>query len=1835
MAPCSGPVPSKNALRALRSLAFGTPGLVVGAVGGVCALAGIQYEIQGKIRLAQDMVDTKRTLAALTSGRGKDRPPVTTPITTLIPPEAPPAYKLKAVQVQPQQRAPKPHVPRGNRTTLPRSSDDRVHRSATSAKSWRRAYASDQENSQAERIRRATIKTMKPNSYSVYGRDSQSLDLAPRSKTDIDTVSGRAEGLPVPTDRARPQADLLQPNATVSDIFTSSFIAISHEQSSNDLLATPNALSPNLAPRPQASRPGSVSSREDNMDPALYTSWLEAHSLKVDGFRGWLKTLRSLRVLESNTASVEQSILEIARMRGDGLIAKQILSTIDKRVQDTQKDQAGLLPPQGRVDGQELSSVSRLPAFHLFDLPPPSTGLETFSRLSHALSDVDYDRYIQLSTNIASRQSRLERDMALASNMEELISAGTAADLNLAELLFHTFFKSLQASSTSRRIPTPAIRLAASLLGDGHSERAAELLFPYGSEDLVSLKDASRETKARMLYGSAHDFLAWYGSREAQDVDKLDQATRQTLKAATARGINLANLPVGYLLAPVMRSLCARGHEERAHKLLKDIEHEYGIAFSDTLDARAKLIIGYANFNRLVPLKKMLDECHAKGVSRHHPAWYSRLFQQVFQRHLRCNPLTESYEFLVHAMAYWGLMPTQSVSSVLLSECLRHERYDLIREYVQAVRELYSFIDLGTGTSLLAWRFGRVWKEMQASCEQIFKGCQALAYCATDDPFGSFLRDVVEEASRLNISTRLSALLQASGQCTNVQKVLQLSFPEIIEWARALVSGPHTQSTMSEAREELLVQLGALNKLNRLLGGHHTAEQPEHHPHRNASLMKRPSARGERDDGGYGLRIFQTPNILPDRDSLWKYLAMHYAHRQRKGLPANHDLLRHVCQELSRLQRSSEAAELLAAVHESPYASDAKGTPFNEDVLQAWLDVATALDSPLVATKVLWALLDAGPDVILSTPLLLQAEHACRRILDQVIAKRQGRNPSSFQADAAYLQPALRRRYQRQWGIKSNEERLMWKRYKSWDETTVDVPVDGEYECHKIQARRLIWALSTQFRFIFANAPHQGAPGFGMLPVFASCAPFYRWVTRRWTLGAGDVEQAPADEVALVDDVLDELVARECGGDWGRVVGVMGFSQGARIAARCLVIDFGVSRSDRIQHQRRSGGPKFKMADLPYRGKSGEDFSRKDDNDDEDEELDETQYKSVKDAVLFAIEVSPSMLKKPATATSKKADTSSPLLAALRCAFQFMQQRIISSPKDLIGVLLYGTEETKFYDADEDARGGWSFPNCYLLTDLDVPDADDVRRLKDLVEDESAESEAEVFKPSDTPVQMHTVLFCANQIFQQRAANFASRRLFIVTDNDNPPGDNKVLRNQATVRAKDLYDLGVIIELFPISSPEHEFDQDLFYNDIVYKATPSDPDAVIYNPSSVVDVDQKLKAGGSADGITLLSSLLTSVASKITPKRALFSSTPLEIAPGLRISVKGYLLYKHQQPARSSYIWLEGETPKIVKGERQQLVEAADDTREVTKAEIRRAYVFGGAQILFTDAEMKELRNWGEPIIKVVGFKPIKCLPLWANIKNSTFLYPSEEDYVGSTRVYSALYQKLSKSSIFGVCWFVPRRNAVPVMAALVPTLPALEVEDRPNPAGTSSTGAPQGLHVIPLPFADDIRQNPPSGQAEPVRAPDSLVDAMRPIVQQLTLPKGVYNPSRYPNPSLQWHYRILQALALDEELPAQPEDKTLPKYKQIDRRVSSEAITWGKELESSYKAFIAENPDAASVGSKRVAPTTNRGKAATAAAGGQAVAQLKEFCTAKKLSVSGNKAALVERIEQWFEDNS
>ncbi|KAK1140698.1 ATP-dependent DNA helicase II subunit 1 [Aspergillus melleus] len=646
--------------------------------------------------------------------------------------------------------------------------------------------------------------------------------------------------------------------------------------------------------------------------------------------------------------------------------------------------------------------------------------------------------------------------------------------------------------------------------------------------------------------------------------------------------------------------------------------------------------------------------------------------------------------------------------------------------------------------------------------------------------------------------------------------------------------------------------------------------------------------------------------------------------------------------------------------------------------------------------------------------------------------------------------------------------------------------------------------------------------------------------------------------------------------------------------------------------------------------------SREDEQLEEEEEIDETGYKSVKDAVLFAIEVSDSMLTRRSSPDPKKFQEESPTTAALKCAYHLMQQRIISNPHDMMGVLLYGTRASKFYDEDENSRGDLSYPHCYLFTDLDIPSAREVKELRALAEDEG--KAREILVPGEERVSMANVLFCANQIFTSKAPNFLSRRLFIVTDNDNPHGDNKSLRSAATVRAKDLYDLGVTIELFPISQPDHEFDGSKFYDDIIYKSSPNDPEAPTY-----LQTDSKTLTANS-DGIALLNTLLSSINSRSVPRRAHFSNMPLEIGPDFKISVSGYLLFRRQESARNSYVWLGGEKPQIVKGTTTQIAE--DTARTIEKWEIKKAYKFGGDQVSFTPEEQKALRDFGEPVIRIVGFKPLSALPFWANVKHPYFIYPSEEDFVGSTRVFSALHQSLLRNKKMALVWFIPRKNAGPVLGAM------LAGEEKLDEAGVQKF--PPGMWIIPLPFADDVRQNPETSLNV---APEPLIDQMRMVVQQLQLPKASYEPLKYPNPSLQWHYRILQALALDEDLPEKPEDKTIPKYRQIDKRAGDYVLSWADELEKQYAQIAPSGPKSTLV--KRSA----KDRASDSADGGGhapkkvktenssegiesdvrlhyqkgtlsklTVAILKDFLTSHGRSAAGKKADLVDRVEEYLE---
>lgn len=92
----------------------------------------------------------------------------------------------------------------------------------------------------------------------------------------------------------------------------------------------------------------------------------------------------------------------------------------------------------------------------------------------------------------------------------------------------------------------------------------------------------------------------------------------------------------------------------------------------------------------------------------------------------------------------------------------------------------------------------------------------------------------------------------------------------------------------------------------------------------------------------------------------------------------------------------------------------------------------------------------------------------------------------------------------------------------------------------KIQTRRLQWALRSTFKFVFVDGPFPSGPGPGVLPVFAGCEPYHSW------LKPGS--PTPEQDQRRVRQVLSKVIKD----DGGEFVGLLGFSQGARLTSGLL-----------------------------------------------------------------------------------------------------------------------------------------------------------------------------------------------------------------------------------------------------------------------------------------------------------------------------------------------------------------------------------------------------------------------------------------------------------------------------------------------------------------------------------------------------------------------------------------------------------------------------------------------------------------------------------------------------------
>lgn len=635
-------------------------------------------------------------------------------------------------------------------------------------------------------------------------------------------------------------------------------------------------------------------------------------------------------------------------------------------------------------------------------------------------------------------------------------------------------------------------------------------------------------------------------------------------------------------------------------------------------------------------------------------------------------------------------------------------------------------------------------------------------------------------------------------------------------------------------------------------------------------------------------------------------------------------------------------------------------------------------------------------------------------------------------------------------------------------------------------------------------------------------------------------------------------------------------------------------------------------------------------DDDQEEIQDASWFEGKRDVILFCIDCSDSMQKSHDDPAYEDVQTSH-LLEALDAALQIQKRKAIVGPADSVGILLFNT--TKAHDGSE--PGPEMKPSTFLLQPIETINAPRIKELMHILEDARSDPKylRSQFPPSKVQVPLGDVFTSCNWAIRDGAPKTAIKRVFLITNQDNPhPEDSGVqLSTSARTTLVDLTQAGVTIEPFFISSEDQPFNVSKFYSSTLL------PDTFAEGESGTSILPHSIS-------ITRIGELLEQMRFKEVPKRALFS-IPFHLAEGFTIGVKGYGLVTEQKkgPYRQFYDrgdHLEHVSVKAtyIDEERQVLPEKSEifygaisgdsaskgNEGEGTEPdELGIRMVEPGECPFYTADEVRTFRTLGlEPGIYLLGFKNHSELLFEDNIKHSTFVYPDEDIYSGSRRTFCALLKSMVKKAKIGLVLTLFRRSSTPSFCAMLPQRENVDENE------------PGGFHLIPLPFADDIRSAPIE---EALRASNYLVEAAESWISKLSLKKDSgYPVDSNPNPALGYHNLQLESAAFREEFdPETFEDPTLPNYKALHKRAGTLLQTWRDLVDSDESSNVIVT----AVGSKRkmeigIDEVEIRSMYESGKLSKLVVEQLKAFLRHKGENVSGKKGDLVERVAKWLDEH-
>lgn len=614
-------------------------------------------------------------------------------------------------------------------------------------------------------------------------------------------------------------------------------------------------------------------------------------------------------------------------------------------------------------------------------------------------------------------------------------------------------------------------------------------------------------------------------------------------------------------------------------------------------------------------------------------------------------------------------------------------------------------------------------------------------------------------------------------------------------------------------------------------------------------------------------------------------------------------------------------------------------------------------------------------------------------------------------------------------------------------------------------------------------------------------------------------------------------------------------------------------------------------------------------DDDEDQDDTFTQDREAnKEFVIYMIDAGPDMFFQIKQEDEGKTETH--FSTVVKCIVESLKIHIINRDSDEVAICFYNTRVKKNM---QESEGVYVF-NVHEREELDHPTArliKDFSRIEDKFKMEIGSQSAIVPGSRENP--LYNALWVAQGLLRKGSTHNADKRILLFTNNDDPFGNidggaKADMRRTTIQRAKDAQDLGISIELFPLNRPGEEFNAAIFYADMLGLEKEEVSQFIPVAVEKFEDLKNQLRK-------------------RMYKKRTVRKIT-LVVADGMSIGLHTYALIRPAIPG--SVTWLDSVTNIPLKSESSYI---CADTGALLTEPLPRFQMYKNEKVKLTLDELSEIKKVTSVPLRLLGFKPLHCLKEYHNLKPPTFLYPSDEEISGSTCVFIAIYRSMLRLQKYAVAFYGYSSN--PQLVALIA---------REEITSSSGQIEPPGMHMIYLPYSDDIRHieklHMTTNGSAPRASKEQIENAVA-MMRKLELKD--FSVYQFSNPALQRHYAILQVLALEEDELPETKDETMPDEEGMQRPGIAKAVQAFKDAvygekhdfeEAEAEATKAKGSEAsqkrkasAEVAVKEAASYNWSELADTGKLKDLTVVELKYYLTAQNLPVTGKKEILINRI--------